>query len=76
MENLRKQLEDLQLILYNKDSEIQQLKEAAKETSGETIEQSDGAAEKEAEVKLGLNMCMYGIQYLLVINEQNLDIIF
>lgn len=29
MENLRKQLEDLQLVLYNKDSEIQQLKEVA-----------------------------------------------
>ncbi|KAK4288689.1 hypothetical protein Pmani_038289, partial [Petrolisthes manimaculis] len=33
MENLRKQLEDLQLVLYNKDSEIQQLKDTVSQTS-------------------------------------------
>ncbi|XP_071524223.1 general vesicular transport factor p115 isoform X3 [Panulirus ornatus] len=49
MENLRKQLEDLQLILYNKDSEIQQLKEASRETPAGTIEESNGVAEKQAE---------------------------
>lgn len=46
MENLRKQLEDLQLVLYNKDSEIQQLKEA---TNAQT-HQHNGHMERETEV--------------------------
>lgn len=46
MDNLRKQLEDLQLVLYNKDSEIQQLKETAAHTP-----QHNGHTEGAAEVK-------------------------
>lgn len=48
MENLRKQLEDLQLVLYNKDSEIQQLKEAAAQAPPHS--EHNGTAEREAEV--------------------------
>ncbi|KAK8754152.1 hypothetical protein OTU49_013796, partial [Cherax quadricarinatus] len=46
MENLRKQLEDLQLVLYNKDSEIQQLKESQISTLGNTNETSNGVTDK------------------------------
>nr|XP_053654796.1 LOW QUALITY PROTEIN: general vesicular transport factor p115-like [Cherax quadricarinatus] len=46
MENLRKQLEDLQLVLYNKDSEIQQLKESQISTLGNTNETSNGVIDK------------------------------
>nr|XP_045622193.1 general vesicular transport factor p115-like isoform X2 [Procambarus clarkii] len=51
MENLRKQLEDLQLVLYNKDSEIQQLKDTQTETSSTTAtateaEKANGVPDK------------------------------
>ncbi|XP_045126638.1 general vesicular transport factor p115-like isoform X3 [Portunus trituberculatus] len=48
MENLRKQLEDLQLVLYNKDSEIQQLKEAAAQAPPHS--EHNGTVERETEV--------------------------
>ena len=50
MENLRKQLEDLQLVLYNKDSEIQQLKESAARTQPHT--EHNGTAGRETEVMM------------------------
>ncbi|XP_042230917.1 general vesicular transport factor p115-like isoform X2 [Homarus americanus] len=52
MENLRKQLEDLQLVLYNKDSEIQQLKETSAQTLALTaaVEKPNGLTDKEAEI--------------------------
>lgn len=48
MENLRKQLEDLQLVLYNKDSEIQQLKEVAAQAPPQS--EHNGTTGKETEV--------------------------
>ncbi|KAK8391924.1 hypothetical protein O3P69_017503 [Scylla paramamosain] len=48
MENLRKQLEDLQLVLYNKDSEIQQLKEIAAQAPPHS--EQNGTVERVAEV--------------------------
>lgn len=43
MENVRKQLEDLQLVLYNKDAEIQHLKDRA-------IVPTDAAVSKQTEI--------------------------
>ncbi|XP_042868347.1 general vesicular transport factor p115-like isoform X4 [Penaeus japonicus] len=50
MENVRKQLEDLQLVLYNKDSEIQQLKEKVAEPVANKAPKDNAAESQEIAV--------------------------
>lgn len=52
MENVRKQLEDLQLVLYNKDSEIQQLKEKVAEPVANKAPKDNAAESQEVGVRL------------------------
>ncbi|XP_037797564.1 general vesicular transport factor p115-like isoform X4 [Penaeus monodon] len=50
LENVRKQLEDLQLVLYNKDSEIQQLKEKVAEPAASEAPKDNAAESQEVTV--------------------------
>lgn len=84
LENLRKQLEDLQLVLYNKDAEIQQLKEARTAADGALSStqqqqqqssvvaphQENGTGDQETEVDLTLKVCKMEGKGTIVENEK------